>query len=573
MARTQSIHLLSTLRLIQKSPQHKGTRLPRTCYSAVCARDEEQGTDCECDIRGAVSKEQIIPVMNVETIERSSTKRHTYPRKAKLNIKVTPMRHSRGTRSSSVSSTDSQNSEEDDQRTAAEDIEFIPSRFRIRKKRMQTRKALQSAQLNKYCPKFQYGKQQQKMRKKVDLNVVLNKDNVFDSCRPETSSENVYQLKDDSNHLYSLKVDVSNNLVRENQYVTSQSSSSDFVGNCTRSKQTSKGRETLPHIGRYYESDKAYPRENNNNSNKIDTSQTNNTNSHNKDETNYSEEENISIRDSNEAGVLCIDAYETTAEMITITDLLPNFNLSSLNQEQINCTSTKQTTQNKIKGKLFEGLRKGAMSNSEDISENTSNYEIFTGCLNTYPDSEHSISKQNINYNELDLIFMCSKCPKKFANRIDLVHHSSTHNVQRGYQCSICDEWYSNKNNLVKHLSVHTKDRPYRCDLCGTTFSRMSYLTKHMNTHTHSKSYICNKCGHSCSHRERITLHVRRHMNNPYDIQQHECPLCDKAFCHPSGLSRHLLSHTGKTYDCVYCNKKFSDHSTLKRHGIKHSQT
>nr|CAD7205328.1 unnamed protein product [Timema douglasi] len=293
---------------------------------------------------------EIIPVMNVETIERSSTKRHTYPRKAKLNIKVTPMRHSRGTRSSSVSSTDSQNSEEDDQRTAAEDIEFIPSRFRIR-------------------------------------------------------------------------------------------------------------------------------------------------------------------------------------------------------------------------------LRKGAMSNSEDISENTSNYEIFTGCLNTYSDSEHSISKQNINYNELDLIFMCSKCPKKFANRIDLVHHSSTHNVQRGYQCSICDEWYSNKNNLVKHLSVHTKDRPYRCDLCGTTFSRMSYLTKHMNTHTHSKSYICNKCGHSCSHRERITLHVRRHMNNPYDIQQHECPLCDKAFCHPSGLSRHLLSHTGKTYDCVYCNKKFSDHSTLKRHGIKHSQT
>nr|CAD7457802.1 unnamed protein product [Timema tahoe] len=85
------------------SPEHKGTRLLRTCYSAVCDRDEEQGyfgpvpalpvterrgtsllrtcysvylirgavtkrnssfrlsgTGCECDVRGAVTKEQVI---------------------------------------------------------------------------------------------------------------------------------------------------------------------------------------------------------------------------------------------------------------------------------------------------------------------------------------------------------------------------------------------------------------------------------------------------------------------------------------------------------------------------------
>nr|CAD7447469.1 unnamed protein product [Timema bartmani] len=357
--------------------------------------------------------EQIIPVMGVETIERSSTKRQTYLRKAKLNIKVTPMRHSHGTGSSSVSSTDSQNSDENDKHTAAEDIEFSPPKFRIHKKQKQTRKTLKSAQLKRYCRKFQFGKQQQKMRKKDDLNVVLNKDNVDDLCRPETSSENVYQLKDDSNHLCSLKADASNNPVSENQDLTLQS---DFVGDCTRSKQTSKERET---IGKY------------------------------------------------------------------------------------------------------DG-----------------------------------------------------KCPKKFAQRIDLVRHSSTHSVQKGYQCSICEKWYANKKRLVLHLGHHTEDRSYRCELCGMTFSQIKYLVQHVDTHTRSESYTCDICGHSCSCREKITLHIRGHMNNPYDdIQQHECPLCDKAFCHASGLSRHLLSHTGKTYDCVYCNKKFSDRSTLKRHAIKHSNT
>nr|CAD7266531.1 unnamed protein product [Timema shepardi] len=80
VTRTQSIHFLSTVRLLQKSPEHKGTRLLRTCCSAVHAKDEEQcyfgpfpalsvpekrnssfrlsGTGCECDVRGAVTEEQ-----------------------------------------------------------------------------------------------------------------------------------------------------------------------------------------------------------------------------------------------------------------------------------------------------------------------------------------------------------------------------------------------------------------------------------------------------------------------------------------------------------------------------------
>nr|CAD7262607.1 unnamed protein product [Timema shepardi] len=43
LTRTQNIHFLSPVRLLQESLEHKGTRLPQTCYSAVCARDEEQG--------------------------------------------------------------------------------------------------------------------------------------------------------------------------------------------------------------------------------------------------------------------------------------------------------------------------------------------------------------------------------------------------------------------------------------------------------------------------------------------------------------------------------------------------
>nr|CAD7412450.1 unnamed protein product [Timema poppensis] len=103
------------------SPEHKGTRLIRTCYSAVCARDKEQGyfgpvpalpvtekrgtsllrtcysvylfhgpvtkrsssfllsgTGCECDVRGAVTKEQVVISQPIPSTDKETPDTQPY---------------------------------------------------------------------------------------------------------------------------------------------------------------------------------------------------------------------------------------------------------------------------------------------------------------------------------------------------------------------------------------------------------------------------------------------------------------------------------------------------------------
>ncbi|KYM99966.1 PREDICTED: zinc finger protein 248-like [Cyphomyrmex costatus] len=169
-------------------------------------------------------------------------------------------------------------------------------------------------------------------------------------------------------------------------------------------------------------------------------------------------------------------------------------------------------------------------------------------------------------------VFKCDKCPKAFTRRIMLKSHQSVHSTQRGFTCQACEKWFPTRSALVRHERTHTGEKPFGCNICHRAFAQKEILFRHLMTHSGQKPFQCQHCDKSFTQREALKVHMRRHQKlNPNDIQLHHCQLCPKAFCHASGLSRHLVTHTGRTYKCVECEKTFTDKSSLLRHSRIHA--
>ncbi|KAL1508854.1 hypothetical protein ABEB36_003683 [Hypothenemus hampei] len=163
-------------------------------------------------------------------------------------------------------------------------------------------------------------------------------------------------------------------------------------------------------------------------------------------------------------------------------------------------------------------------------------------------------------------VFQCPDCPKSFARRIQLRRHASVHMQQRGFSCGICEKWFPTRSALIRHERIHTGERPFQCEVCSKSFAQKEILYRHLMTHTGQRPYTCPHCPKGFNQKEQLRIHIRTHANAPNDIHLHYCSLCPKVFCHASGLSRHLLTHTGKTFKCGDCEKTFTDKSSLRRH-------
>lgn len=182
------------------------------------------------------------------------------------------------------------------------------------------------------------------------------------------------------------------------------------------------------------------------------------------------------------------------------------------------------------------------------------------------------INDSMIEANEEIKVFKCDQCPKAFTRRIMLKSHQSVHSTQRGFTCQACEKWFPTKSALIRHERTHTGEKPFACNICHRAFAQKEILLRHLMTHSGDKPFRCQDCEKSFTQREALRVHMRRHQKlDPNDIQLHHCQLCPKAFCHASGLSRHLVTHTGRTYKCVECEKSFTDKSSLLRHSRIHA--
>ncbi|OXU24517.1 hypothetical protein TSAR_008040 [Trichomalopsis sarcophagae] len=188
------------------------------------------------------------------------------------------------------------------------------------------------------------------------------------------------------------------------------------------------------------------------------------------------------------------------------------------------------------------------------------------------PQMQQTVHPPIVESGEELKVFQCDKCPKAFTRRIMLKSHQSVHSTQRGFTCQACEKWFPTRSALVRHERTHTGEKPFGCNICHRAFAQKEILLRHLMTHSGQKPFQCQHCEKSFTQREALKVHMRRHQKlNPNDIQLHHCQLCPKAFCHASGLSRHLVTHTGRTYKCVECDKSFTDKSSLLRHSRIHA--
>lgn len=166
-------------------------------------------------------------------------------------------------------------------------------------------------------------------------------------------------------------------------------------------------------------------------------------------------------------------------------------------------------------------------------------------------------------------IFKCSKCPLTFARRIACKQHYTSHQISCGFQCTACKKYFITQSSHDRHFRTHSMEKPFKCNICQKSFSQKEVLKRHTQIHTYTDPLECSDCDKKFKQKEALKQHFyTAHTNNPTKFN---CALCDKSFAYASGLSRHMLLHSGKNFSC-FCGKIFADASAMKRHKNTHAK-
>lgn len=192
-----------------------------------------------------------------------------------------------------------------------------------------------------------------------------------------------------------------------------------------------------------------------------------------------------------------------------------------------------------------------------------------------------SIDEHDLDDNGEIKIFQCAfpNCLERFARRQACKTHFFNHKAienPKGLDCQYCGKTFHLASSRERHERVHTKEKPFICDFegCGKGFSQKEMLKRHKIIHLpiEDSPHVCTICDRRFRQREPLRQHINKMHSEDSETKAPSffCKICQRFFAHSSGLSRHLLLHSGRKFTCEVCDKTFNDQSALKRHGKLH---
>ena len=199
---------------------------------------------------------------------------------------------------------------------------------------------------------------------------------------------------------------------------------------------------------------------------------------------------------------------------------------------------------------------------------------------------------------QLEKIFKCPQCSKKFAFRTKLTFHIKTvHTTSRAYLCEDCGSDFKNpaslrhhrirkhqpSNNkkecpecqkmipvysMSKHMHTH-KAYSIHCPHCDKMFKNSSTLKQHLRIHEDQRQYKCDECGVGFNRRDGLRLHLKVHQkSDSRGLKECSCQICGEKFPNHSTLviHRNRTHKDGRNYTCHICNRSMISVRSLEWH-------
>ncbi|CAD1472131.1 unnamed protein product, partial [Heterotrigona itama] len=185
---------------------------------------------------------------------------------------------------------------------------------------------------------------------------------------------------------------------------------------------------------------------------------------------------------------------------------------------------------------------------------------------------------KNIVYHELkhekhkkaSSLYRCSVCPRKFKawNRLEnhlLMKHKSPGDGSPDMLRTLCEKKFQSRRDFYRHVLSQSVAKQNKCVVCDKTFAFEYNLRNHVASHSHS--YLCCQCGKNFTTNYLLKLHLRKHTGErPY-----QCKTCLKTFTRSNSLRIHSFIHTGeRPYVCDLCGQSFTQKGSMTIHRRKH---